>query len=290
MNHQHAMADLETWGRVPGADLRSIGAVMFDPHSGDLGEEFYIAVDGGEAYGLHRDPDTVDWWGYQSVEAQSAFDNPVDLKEGLQRFSDWYVGQNLTMYADPVRYTRFWAHGPHFDEQILAAAFRAVGLPVPWNYRAPRDLRTILEAAGLDPKNDIPNFGTEHNALDDSKAQALGVIKAFNILLKQQVLGDIERGVIRDLIGNYTTETKELRERRDSLLEANNREVERRRAAEALLRENLATFREYEGNHRAKAQIDGLYQYERDHRIEKAERNAEIAGRIEGFLNGGNNA
>lgn len=32
----HIMLDLETWGKIPGSDLRSIGAVVFDPRAGTV--------------------------------------------------------------------------------------------------------------------------------------------------------------------------------------------------------------------------------------------------------------
>jgi hypothetical protein len=169
------MVDLETWGTTPGCDIRSIGAVVFDPIAGTLGEEFYVNVSGGEHYDLVRDPSTVAWWAQQSDEAQSALlSNVKPLVTGVVDFHLWWNIQS----AGQSDYVRFWAHGPHFDEQILAAVFRAVGAcSIPWNYRAPRDLRTMLEAVNMDPKTGIPDFGTAHNALDDAKAQALGVIE-----------------------------------------------------------------------------------------------------------------
>lgn len=186
----HIMVDLETWGTTPGCDIRSIGAVVFDPLAGTLGDEFYVATenrywdDGGYCasggwmqWPLHKDSSTVEWWSKQSVEAQAAFGSPIPLKSALGHFTEFW-----DQHGTDDDYVRFWAHGPHFDEQILAACYRAVGLPVPWHYRAPRDLRTMLEAAGMDPKTGIPEFGTEHNALDDAKAQALGVIEAFRRL------------------------------------------------------------------------------------------------------------
>lgn len=76
-----------------------------------------------------------------------------------------------------------WCNGPHFDEAILSACFRAVGLDVPWNYRAPRDFRTITEAAGMTHDDFAPfNHGTAHNALDDAISQAQIVCEAYRKL------------------------------------------------------------------------------------------------------------
>jgi hypothetical protein len=227
---KHIMVDLETWGTTPGSDIRSIGAVVFDLEKGELGEEFYVNVIGGDRYGLLKDPSTEKWWSEQSEEAQARL--RIDQKllaDGLQDFTNWWNRQA----GGQDDYVRFWAHGPHFDEQILAAAHRATNRFIPWSYRAPRDLRTILEAAGLDPKTGIPLFGVEHNALDDAKAQALGVIEAYRRLKVDVFFKQQSRDVVRELLGDYATEIKELRDRRDGLLEANNREVERRRALHA---------------------------------------------------------
>ena len=191
---KNAMVDLETWDLIPGADLRSIGAVIFDIETGEFIDEFYVAIKTPWylikrwwwPFGkLTRSADTIKWWAQQSEEAQNAFTNPVSFGEALGMLDDWWRKH------ESYDYTRFWAHGPHFDEQLLAAGFRLVKakkrwgkdyLKAPWLYRAPRDLRTYLEAAGMDPKTGIPSFGTAHNALDDAKAQALAVVEAHRRL------------------------------------------------------------------------------------------------------------
>lgn len=212
------MLDLETWGKKPGCDLRSIGACVFDPetghvagHSHDDGREggtFHIAVNNpvrpdarpqfsdpnapyaDRRYPLFRDPDTVAWWNDQSDEAKSAFTDPADLAFGLSTFAEWLCAVAGVDYeADNPKFRgpghiRLWAHGPSFDVSILEAAYGAVDLPVPWHYRAPRDTRTILEAAGMDPHKSLEDFatGTYHNALDDAVTQAKAVCAAYDRL------------------------------------------------------------------------------------------------------------
>jgi len=202
----HVMADLETWGTEPGCDIRSIGAVVFDPVAGTVSDtdQFYIATDNPRGYGgtpstrgrffetgkptdrlrypLKRDPKTEQWWSEQSAEAQSAFENPVDLRIALSRFSVWLVD----VCPDPSD-LRLWAHGPQFDVSILAAAYAAVGEPVPWHYRSPRDVRTMLDAAGIDDHSgwlkQYPGpLGVPHHALDDSICQARAVCAAWERL------------------------------------------------------------------------------------------------------------
>lgn len=219
----HIMLDIETWGKTPGCDIRSIGAVVFDPVAGFVGMEcstcdggrqvswsdggnctdclntrtdirgdFYIAtdnplmrdmqIDGNpRKYKLTRDPETVQWWSAQSPEAQAAFANPVALRTALGNFQTWFCEfDNGNMQSSK---TLLWCNGPHFDEAILAAAFRAVGLDVPWDYRAPRDFRTITDAAGMTREDYTPfEHGTAHNALDDAISQAKIVCEAYRRL------------------------------------------------------------------------------------------------------------
>ena len=218
MSTTHIMFDLETWGTAPGCDIRSIGAVVFDPVAGWIGapgafnpgriEYFYLAthnprghfVPGGAfketgnpkhdlRYNLHRDPSTEKWWADQSDEAQGAFADPVRLDVALSRFAVWLT----EMCPDPSD-LRLWAHGPQFDVSILAAAYEAVGFPVPWHYRAPRDTRTAFDMAGIDDhsawlKQHPGPLGVPHHALDDAICQARAVCGAWDMV-------ETERGAI----------------------------------------------------------------------------------------------
>lgn len=172
------MLDLETWGLAPGSHLRSIGAVEFDPVSKHLGRTFYVNIAAFPTHGLTSDPDTVYWWAQQTLEAQSVFhQNPKALPVAIARFNRWFK----SLAPDPHD-IRLWAHGPTFDPILLAEAIVAVEFRIPWHYRAPRDTRTILEAAGMNPSTDMPVVGTYHHALDDARSQALAVIEAYRRL------------------------------------------------------------------------------------------------------------
>lgn len=205
----HIMLDLETWGTDPGCDIRSIGACVF---SGDTQPPewptFYRATDNpiankGEPlamdtwekshtrkYPLTRDPQTVQWWSEQSDEAQAAFADPIDLREVLIEFGEWLqtIRGSIHQYSmsfKPIDDIRLWSHGPGFDPPILAAAYRAVNLPVPWHYRAPRDTRTIFDLAGRNDHSVWLNahpgpLGIPHHALDDAISQARAVCGAWS--------------------------------------------------------------------------------------------------------------
>lgn len=208
MTETHICLDLETWGKRPGMDLRSIGACIFMPKArkGEaiIGGTFYQATNNpyvdwsdiwsgmptvfhcepGRAiprkYGLQRDPETVAWWNDQSPEAQAAFSNPIDLRDALALFAAW-----LAQVCPVPSHLRLWAHGAAFDPPLLAAAYLATGLPVPWHYRAPRDTRTLFDAAGIMDHSawlDEYKTGTFHHALDDAICEARAIAGAYGVL------------------------------------------------------------------------------------------------------------
>jgi len=104
------------------------------------------------------------WWLQQPKEAQDSVFGPqiirIKLKGALGIFSE-----RMTYFVE-----RVWCH-PTFDWIILENAYKAVGLEFPFHYRMPRDLRTIVDEAGVDVYGDYENDGIAHNALDDCKFQ-----------------------------------------------------------------------------------------------------------------------
>lgn len=167
----HVMLDLETWGRVPGCAIRSVGAVVFDVEEQTLGERFYRNIDDAscEALGLSKDPETVQFWAEQSKAAQDALlADRVPLSEALADFSQWFRN------VDGVQ---VYGHGASFDPPILEAAFAACLLDAPWKFWDVRCCRTILAMANRRP--DRRSGDTHHNALNDAEAQARAVMAAF---------------------------------------------------------------------------------------------------------------
>lgn len=166
------MIDIETLGLKPGSVILSIGAVAFDAVTGELGPEFYGKLDlaTSMAMGMTVDPGTIAWWMKQSDEARAAaFDyaaHPLTAVEGLTEF--------IGMQAPE----RVWAKPPSFDLVLLEALFAACHCMIPWHYRSPRDCRTLFDLANIEQ----PKVGTAHDALDDARSQARGVILAYSAL------------------------------------------------------------------------------------------------------------
>lgn len=170
------MIDIETMGSRPGSVILTIGAVTFNADTGLMGEEFYAAI-GAEtaaAVGLTTDIATMIWWMKQSDEArQAAFSGDRPIASALADLAD---------YVRRADASRVWAKPPSFDLILLEAAFRACGIDVPWHFRTHRDCRTIFDLTDTLQ----PNYGTAHNALDDAKGQAFGVIAAYAKLRQTQ--------------------------------------------------------------------------------------------------------
>lgn len=168
----NVMMDLETWGTAPGAALRSIGAVFFDPYGTTTGEEFYLNIseDSCLRLGLHKDPDTVLWWQNQSKEArQSLLHDPVPVEEVVIAFHEWFR-KNKGMWI--------WSQGASFDVVLWEEVGRRLRNPAPWKFWDVRDTRTAYEMGRFDPRS-IKRRGTYHNALDDAKHQAACVQAAY---------------------------------------------------------------------------------------------------------------
>lgn len=166
------MIDIETLGNRPGSVILSIGAVAFDADTGEIGEEFYAAIDPETAskVGLTTDISTMLWWMKQSEAArEAAFSGKRSINMALTELSIFVKWQEPS---------RVWAKPPSFDLVMLEAAFRACDQDIPWHFRVHRDCRTIFDITGTKQ----PEVGTAHNALDDAKAQALGVTEAYRKL------------------------------------------------------------------------------------------------------------
>lgn len=166
------MIDIETLGSRPGSVILSIGAVYFDAETGELGKEFYAAIKPSSCIeaGLTTDIDTMLWWMRQSTEAQdAAFSGDRFLAGALGEFG---------LFAVAGSPSRVWAKPPSFDLVLLESAMRACKLSPPWHFRAHRDCRTLFDITGVSQLT----VGVAHNALDDAKAQAAGVIEAYRLL------------------------------------------------------------------------------------------------------------
>ncbi|ELP0584586.1 3'-5' exoribonuclease, partial [Escherichia coli] len=179
----HMMIDLETMGKNPDAPLISIGAIFFDPQTGDMGPEFSKTIDMDTAGGV-IDRGTIKWWLKQSREAQSAIlTDEIPLDDALLQLRE-FIDENSGEF-----FVQVWGNGANFDNTILRRSYERQGIPCPWRYYNDRDVRTIVElgkAIDFDARTAIPFEGERHNALDDARYQAKYVSVIWQKLIPNQ--------------------------------------------------------------------------------------------------------
>ncbi|HBC1557862.1 TPA: 3'-5' exoribonuclease, partial [Escherichia coli] len=179
----HLMIDLETMGKNPDAPIISIGAIFFDPQTGDMGPEFSKTIDLETAGGV-IDRDTIKWWLKQSREAQSAImADEIPLDDALLQLRE-FIDENSGEF-----FVHVWGNGANFDNTILRRSYERQGIPCPWRYYNDRDVRTIVElgkAIDFDARTAIPFEGERHNALDDARYQAKYVSVIWQKLIPSQ--------------------------------------------------------------------------------------------------------
>ena len=179
----HLMIDLETMGKNPDAPIISIGAIFFDPQTGDMGPEFSKTIDLETAGGV-IDRDTIKWWLKQSREAQSAImTDEIPLDDALLQLRE-FIDENSGEF-----FVQVWGNGANFDNTILRRSYERQGITCPWRYYNDRDVRTIVElgkAIDFDARTAIPFEGERHNALDDARYQAKYVSAIWQKLIPSQ--------------------------------------------------------------------------------------------------------
>ena len=180
----HLMIDLETMGKNPDAPIISIGAIFFDPQTGEMGPEFSKTIDLDTAGGV-IDRDVIKWWLKQSREAQSAImTDEIPLDDALLQLRE-FIDENSGEF-----FVQVWGNGANFDNVILRRSYERQGIPCPWRYCNDRDVRTIVElgkAIDFDARTAIPFEGERHNALDDARYQAKYVSAIWQKLIPNPV-------------------------------------------------------------------------------------------------------
>lgn len=183
----HLMIDLETMGNNPNAPIVSIGAVFFEPSTGELGAEFYCVINLKSSMngGAIPDADTILWWLKQNQEARTAITNDATtpLFTGLSNLNVF-----IHAHTNP-KLLQVWGNGATFDNVVIRSSYDRECIPCPWIFWNDRDVRTIVElgkAVGINPRYDIPFEGDMHNALADARHQAKYVSAIWQKLIPAQ--------------------------------------------------------------------------------------------------------
>ena len=171
----HVMLDLETMGTSPTSAIVAIGAVQFNPDTGQELTSFHQAVDLQDCIeqGLTVNGDTIMWWLKRSSDARDALSIQVSsLSMALRKFKAWIPTNALV-----------WGNGAGFDNVILRNAYLACNIQCPWKYQNDRDYRTICmfgKRLGISKEKMPGNLA--HNALEDARAQKRYLVEVWNAL------------------------------------------------------------------------------------------------------------
>lgn len=171
---KHLMIDLEAMGNGTNAPIVAIGAVFFEPATGELGQQFNTVVKLGSdmAAGALPDGDTIIWWLMQSEEARAIIANKQapDIQTALDELTLF-----VAHHCEQPKHLKVWGNGAAFDNVILRSAYERCGRAPCWNWFNDMDVRTMVtlgRAIGFDPKREMPFDGKRHNALADAIHQA----------------------------------------------------------------------------------------------------------------------
>jgi len=155
----HLMLDIETMGNESFSSIVSIGALEFDINTGNTGREFYVNVDLQSCIdlGLIVNASTIMWWMSQNTQAIKDLTEPpvLHIKDALLEFSKFCINDY-----------EIWGNSARFDCGILQNAYNKANVPIPWDFRKERCVRTLVSFnPGI--KKNCQSVGTSHNALSD---------------------------------------------------------------------------------------------------------------------------
>lgn len=182
-NRKHIMVDLETLSSASNAVVVSIGAVIFDPKTGELGERFYVEMtddlDAQQLAGRDVSASTFKWWMEQNAQAKQVFaKTPAEgvrrtsTVEALHSFANF-----IDVHAGGEKNAVLWGNGAVFDNVVLRSLYASAGFKAPWSYRNDACYRTLKNLPGAPAMQQ--EFGVAHNALDDAICQALHAVEIF---------------------------------------------------------------------------------------------------------------
>ncbi|KAA5938669.1 3'-5' exoribonuclease [Pantoea sp. Bo_2] len=169
----HIMIDIEALDVRPTAAIAAIGAVAFNPETGDVTDKLYCRVDieSSEQSGGTLGASTVKWWLRQSadVRAELICEEAVTVERALADLNLFVLRKGS--FGDCI----VWSKGTDYDFPILYSAMARAGIAPAWKYHQVRDVRTLLETLpliGADSARAVPFEGAPHQALNDALHQA----------------------------------------------------------------------------------------------------------------------
>ena len=160
------MIDLETLGTGEGCNILQVGAVLFDPNSGEIVSEFNRFIrDESRPMALS----TALWWMQQPSAAAIAAKVEASGTTIMVAFSELcgWLGRG---FAGNV-----WAMPAAYDLPIVKHALASIGMKTPWHYRQERCARTLIAESGIAR---TPAGAGTHDAVFDCRVQIADLLRA----------------------------------------------------------------------------------------------------------------
>lgn len=188
------MLDFETLSLKENAVLLSLGACVFDPATGEIGETFYTAIDPRTQHGRDISASTVIWWLEQDQAARDkltgavkAADLLVDADPDSPEWAELaeqaaipinHAAMAFNAWVDQFEDVECWTNGG-VDHTWLNSVFEYSGFKNPIPFWKQRDYRTLK---ALYPDVKSAELGQMHNALDDAIKQAKHAAKIISTI------------------------------------------------------------------------------------------------------------
>lgn len=189
---EHFMWDIETLGTGADSVVTSIGIVKFNIENGKILGKYATEFDVQEQLEAGRTvtASTLAFWMKQPRDAQSqVLDAMGDTgmllmsMDGALRSLTGWIHDNST-----GKKLSIWGNGPSFDNAIMKDLYSMSNIKYPFKYNDDRCMRTMVDMCrtltDIDPKEEVANVGTVHNALDDAVYQAKVISFALSQIKK----------------------------------------------------------------------------------------------------------
>lgn len=158
----NVMIDVETAGNCALAAPIAIGVVEFDANRITYEKLWKINLQDSLDAGMKVTASTINWWMGQPELWRELQDNTKSLAFVLSRLA-------LSFNKDSI----VWARGVDFDfGMVLRPAYELLGMPLPWDFRNQRCMRTL--------ELQYEKAEKAHDPLQDALAQTRAVMAWMN--------------------------------------------------------------------------------------------------------------
>lgn len=169
--------DIETLGTLVDSQILSIGMVMFDLKTGELGSSVIINIAIDDNAAVNATLGTLKFWISQAKNNPEALESLFsERKRKVPMQTALYIIERFVKEQQP---TNVWANGTKFDLGMIERQFSLHNMQVPWRFNADNCMRTLRRFAG---NIEVDFNGIAHNALSDAMWQAKYISAACNKL------------------------------------------------------------------------------------------------------------